>query len=358
MFPTISDLLQYLTGWRLLLPFQTFGTMMALAFAAAYWAYRQELKRKEDLGLIKAVVKTAGSTGWPVLAGYAIAAGVLAAKMIPAILHYRSFAAHPGRILFSRVGHWPVGILAALLVAGVLYRTKSKKAATAAEKVVVHPYQLMPSLLWWCGLAGFAGAVFFHRLENTAEEGFTYYGGLLCGIVVALYIAYRHRIPLVHMLDMGSPAMMLAYGIGRLGCHLSGDGDWGIVNTAPIPNWLSFLPSVCWAYKYPLSGQPVFPTSLYEGIACLLLFLLLWQLRQRIITPGKLFAVYCLLNGTERLLIEQIRINPVYTAGSIRFTQAELIGSLFIVTGIIFLLATTLQRNGRMNTVHAPAAVS
>ncbi|WP_207513726.1 prolipoprotein diacylglyceryl transferase [Longitalea luteola] len=356
MFPTISDLLQYLTGWRLPLPFQTFGTMMALAFAGAYWAYGVELKRKEAAGQIKAIEKIAGSTGWPALAGYALLAGIVSAKLIPAIMHYRSFAAHPDRILFSRVGHWPVGLLTALLAAGLLYRTKRKKAAVV-EKIMVHPYQLMPSLLWWCGLAGFAGAVVFHRLENATGEGFTYYGGLLCGIGVALYIAYRHKIPLVHMLDMGSPAMMLAYGIGRLGCHLSGDGDWGIVNTAPMPNWLSFLPSGCWAYQYPLSGQPVFPTSLYEGIACLLLFLLLWQLRHRFITPGKLFAVYCLLNGTERLLIEQIRVNPVYRAGFIRFTQAELIGSLFIVTGIIFLLATALKRNGRMNTVHAPAAV-
>jgi phosphatidylglycerol:prolipoprotein diacylglycerol transferase len=215
-------------------------------------------------------------------------------------------------------------------------------------------------MLWWCGIAGLLGAVLFHKLEHLPElaagpwqnwleiDGFTYYGGLLPGIAVALLIARRHRIPIIHMLDMGSPAMLLAYGIGRLGCHLSGDGDWGMINNLPQPAALSFLPSWTWAYHYPQNDQPVFPTSLYEGLLGILLFALLWLLRRRITPPGRLFAIYALLNGTERLLMEQIKINPVVLFG---LTQASLIALLFILTGFGFFVYT-------LKAIRSPQVVS
>jgi prolipoprotein diacylglyceryl transferase len=284
---------------------------------------------------------------------YALLAGVVVAKLLTALVHWRSFVAHPSRILFSGVGQWAVGGCAALAVGCRLgYRLYR---ARPAEPVLrqVHPYEIMPSLLWWCGVTGFLGAILFHKLEHWEElaanpwqslltiDGLTYYGGLLCGIATALVIAHRHKIPLIHMLDMGSPAMMLAYGIGRLGCHLAGDGDWGIVHTAPMPHWLSFVPSWIWAYQYPQSEAPVFPASLYEAVICLLLFALLWKLRTHITTPGRLFGLYCLLNGTERIFIEQIKTNPVYAFG---LSQATLVGLLFIITGFAAFIYTLAPR--------------
>jgi prolipoprotein diacylglyceryltransferase len=146
---------------------------------------------------------------------------------------------------------------------------------------------------------------------------------------------------------------MLAYGVGRLGCQLAGDGDWGINNVSPKPGIMSFLPDWFWSYRYPHNvnneGIPipgcignhcnelaigVFPTPLYESIACILLFFVLWSMRKKIKVPGVLFSVYLLLNGIERFFIELIRVNSKSSFGGIEYSQAQLISSLLIVIGI------------------------
>lgn len=146
---------------------------------------------------------------------------------------------------------------------------------------------------------------------------------------------------------------MLAYGTGRLGCQLAGDGDWGIINTAPKPGWMSFLPDWFWSFRYPhnvinegvaipdCTGHhcsellhPVFPTPLYESIACIALFFVLWSMRKKWNIPGIMFSAYLLFNGIERFLIESIRVNSKYHLAGIAFTQAQLISVLLVITGI------------------------
>ena len=154
------------------------------------------------------------------------------------------------------------------------------------------------------------------------------------------------------MLDVGGPGMMLAYGVGRIGCHLSGDGDWGIDNLNPKPfNW---LPDWLWAYTYPnnVAGEgnpiagcvgrfcnelpnPVYPTPIYEVIAALLIFAFLWKIRTKIKIPGMMFGLYLMFAGLERFLVELIRVNSKYTVGGISFTQAELISLLLFVAGVL-----------------------
>jgi prolipoprotein diacylglyceryltransferase len=162
---------------------------------------------------------------------------------------------------------------------------------------------------------------------------------------------------MLHVVDASAPALMLAYGIGRIGCHLSGDGDWGIVNVNPKPNALSFLPDWMWSFTYPhnvinegvkianCAGQhcavlpePVYPTPLYEAIACILLFCFLWIIRKKITVPGVFFSIYLLLNGIERFLIEQIRVNTLYHIGGYGITQAQIISSVLILLGITGIL--------------------
>ena len=146
---------------------------------------------------------------------------------------------------------------------------------------------------------------------------------------------------------------MLAYGLGRIGCQVSGDGDWGIVNTSPKP--FSWLPDWMWTYTYPhnvneagvkMAGcteakycyelpQGVYPTPLYEIVICLGLFALLWILRKKLKTPGTLFALYLMLNGLERFLIEKIRVNTRLNIFGFQPTQAEVISTLLFLSGLV-----------------------
>jgi phosphatidylglycerol:prolipoprotein diacylglycerol transferase len=124
-------------------------------------------------------------------------------------------------------------------------------------------------------------------------SGLTFYGGLICGGAAVLYIANKHDIKPFNMLDIGAPGMMIGYGLGRIGCQMSGDGDWGIPNTAPKPGWLSWAPDWMWSFKFPhnvdMSDRdnhipncvgkfcyelklPAYPTSFYESVICMLLF--------------------------------------------------------------------------------------
>jgi phosphatidylglycerol:prolipoprotein diacylglycerol transferase len=168
------------------------------------------------------------------------------------------------------------------------------------------------------------------------------------------------------MLDVGGPGMMLAYSVGRIGCHLSGDGDWGIVNLHPKP--FSWLPDWSWAYTYPnnvaMSGvpipgcagrfcsilpEPVYPTPLYEVIVCFILFLILWRIRKHINYPGMMFGIYLMMNGLERFFIELIRVNTKYHVAGIAFTQAELISSILFICGLLLVMLSIRNKEKLRN---------
>jgi prolipoprotein diacylglyceryltransferase len=185
-------------------------------------------------------------------------------------------------------------------------------------------------------------------------SGLTFYGGLIVAAVAVLFYTHKQKIPSIHMIDAAAPGLMLSYGIGRIGCHLSGDGDWGIVSTNTKPNWLEFLPDWVWSFKYPhnvlnegipIPGcdgrfcnelpQGVFPTPFYEVIMAIGIFFLLWGIRKKITTAGVLFCIYLIFNGTERFLIEKIRVNSTYKIGQLAITQAEIISSCMILIGFV-----------------------
>jgi prolipoprotein diacylglyceryltransferase len=159
---------------------------------------------------------------------------------------------------------------------------------------------------------------------------------------------------------------MLAYGVGRIGCQISGDGDWGIPNAHPKPNWLSWLPDWMWSYQFPnnvngvYGARPagytgkwitpddpwpifdgygtyldpgVFPTAFYETTMSFLLFAVLWKFRRSLRFPGQLFALYCIFNGIERFFIEKIRVNVELDFLGLTMTQAEFISIATFVAG-------------------------
>ena len=222
-------------------------------------------------------------------------------------------------------------------------------------------------------VSGIIGAKIFHNLENIdifladpvgqllSFSGLTFYGGLIAGAISVIWYTKKYNINTKHLIDSYAPALILAYGIGRIGCQMSGDGDWGINNLEPKPHWMSCLPDWMWSYTFPhnvinagvpiegCSGKfcmelanPVWPTAFYEVVMSLAIFGLLWAMRKHIKVPGALFFIYLVFNGVERFFIEKIRINTEYNIlGGI--TQAEIISFCLVLTGIIG--ATYLYKN-------------
>ena len=210
-------------------------------------------------------------------------------------------------------------------------------------------------------LAGIVGARVFDIFDNLDQfvadpvsmiftrAGFSIYGGLCFGIAAGVIFAKRHSIPVIPMLDATAPAMMLGYGIGRIGCQIAGDGDWGIAaNLLSKPSW---LPDWSWAQTYVgniagvvIAAPGVYPTPIYETVMALGIFSILWRLRLHENRAGYLFSIYLLLAGFERLLIEKIRINTRYEVFGAHVTQAEAISILLVIGGLVGVLATLRKR--------------
>ena len=370
MYPTISHFIQDIFGIYIPLPIQTFGFFVAVAFLLASWTLSLELKRKEEKGILQVFVqdKIVGlkATPWQLLSA-AIVGFLIGFKLIEAVFHYSHFVANPQEFILSSRGHFLGGVLGSIVSSYTKYRDFAKQALpepkTIQEKT--HPYEIVGNITMLAAAAGLLGAKIFHNLENMdafladpigqllSFSGLTFYGGLICGATVVIWYGKKHNIHYTHIADATAPGLMLAYGVGRMGCHFSGDGDWGINNLAPKPEWMSFLPDWMWAYDYPnnvinagipIEGCvgnfcnhlpfPVFPTAFYEVVMGLTLFAFLWSIRKRITIPGMLFGVYLIVNGLERFFIEKIRINTTYNIFGNEITQAEIISSLLIITGL------------------------
>lgn len=203
---------------------------------------------------------------------------------------------------------------------------------------------------------GIIGSKLFHLFENWeaflqdpigmafSPGGLTFYGGLILATLAIWIYARRKKIPFLVIADATSPSLILAYGIGRIGCHLAGDGDYGIPTSLPWGTDYSHgtvPPSVMFrgteiAKHYPNGivpdNTPLHPTPIYEFLAAVIIFYILWRLRKKGWADGKLFMAYLVFAGIERFLVEIIRLNPRLLFG---LTEAQLISVVMIVAGTV-----------------------
>jgi len=215
--------------------------------------------------------------------------------------------------------------------------------------------------------AGLAGSKLYHLLETPSEffsnpiglffssYGFAWFGGFLGGLAVLLWLARHHRVPILAFLDACSPAAALGYAIGRLGCLLSGDGDYGIATNLPwgmafppleagcrVPHFVCLIHGSLEASYGTTVGLAthaivrVHPTPIYEFIVGTLIAWFLWRRgaeRLRDKAPGgAVLAEYLVLTGLARFLVEFIRINPRSAFGVL--TNAQVVSLLSIVAGV------------------------
>jgi phosphatidylglycerol---prolipoprotein diacylglyceryl transferase len=235
-----------------------------------------------------------------------------------------------------------------------------------------YPHDRVGDITMVAAISGLLGAKIFAILESAENveaffkdpihtlfsgSGLAMYGGLIGGFIgVYWFVKSKLKMNPIYMMDAVAPGLIFAYAVGRIGCQMAGDGDWGIVASAQ-PTWW-FLPNWMWAYDFPRnviqsSGQaneaiagltaqynthlvpPVYPTPFYETIMATLIGIFLWSIRKRLKIHGMLFMIYLVLNGIERFSIEKIRVNDKLHAFGLTFTQAELIAVLLIIIGTV-----------------------
>jgi phosphatidylglycerol:prolipoprotein diacylglycerol transferase len=211
-------------------------------------------------------------------------------------------------------------------------------------------------LLFASLIGGLVGARLYFVAQNYDEvkgdvlgslfsgAGLVWYGGLMGGVIAVLLWAWWRDFLRLQLLDLAAPALALGYAIGRIGCQVSGDGDYGKASDLP------------WAMGYPDGAVPtapgvtVQPTPMYETLSMGLLAFFLWRLRDAF-RPGALFGIYLVGAGLERFLVEFARRNEEVLGP---FTAAQIESFTLIVAGLVWLLVL-LRRHG---TLRAEGAVS
>jgi phosphatidylglycerol---prolipoprotein diacylglyceryl transferase len=401
MYPTLYHACHDVLGLDLqvLKLINTFGFLVALAFFAGARCLSAELARKHRAGQM---VSTWGqlkeqrptSLGDVLLSGLAVFAVTFKFFGVALGKYALVGGVDAQHYLLSLKGHLWAGLACSWAWTGMRLRAGGAEdpADPKPQLIELLPQNHTAGITMAAAAGGLLGAKLFSFLERPRSiiaflerpsidalfSGLTIYGGLIVGGLFVLVYSRRNKLSFAHIADASAPGLMLAYGVGRIGCHLAGDGDWGIPNTHAVPAFLGWLPSWTWSFDYPnnvigsgvamLDGgyagygmhllPPVWPTPLYEAATAGLLFLVLWNVRRRIAQPWMLFSIYLMLNGFERFWIEKIRVNATYDLWGWSVTQAELIALLMFLGGASLCRYAQLRRRAIFGPTLPPKGAS
>lgn len=237
--------------------------------------------------------------------------------------------------------------LAALVAAWVVHAELKRRGLNS---------ELASSFVFAAAIGGLVGARVLFILEDWSNflaapmnyiftgAGFTWYGGFLGGALAVSWVAKKNKILWLVAADIGAPALAIAYGVGRLGCHFAGDGDWGSVTdvawgvayTDAIIGWVDPNTGI----SYP-PGARVHPTPIYEFIESVIVFGILWSLRTKNYAPGTMTWLYLILSGCARFLVEFWRINPPLAFG---LSEAQLFSLALMAIGLILLTVRPVKQ--------------
>lgn len=202
---------------------------------------------------------------------------------------------------------------------------------------------LASTFVLWAAVGGLIGARLLFLVQEWQAflndpwsllftgAGFVWYGGLIGGVVGVTLCIYRYGFSWSEMMDAVAPSITLGHAIGRIGCHLAGDGDWGPPTTLP---WGVAYPHAIVGWDFP-PGVRVHPTPLYETTAYLLVFAFLWSRRLKSPEPGTQFGWYLVLASTARFFLEFVRVNPPWL---FNLSQAQLLSIVLVAAGAFLLL--------------------
>ena len=236
--------------WSALKILNTFGLMVALAFVVAALVLSSELKRKEKLGLLlprEEVIIVGKPASLSELLINAFIGFLFGFKLL-GLLFNKAPEINAQEYIFSKQGNILGGILFAVVLTGIKFWEKNKQKLKQPERrtVRIWPHDRVGDIIILGLVFGILGAKLFDNFENWDEfikdpigrifsqSGLTFYGGLIMAAIAICWYGYKKGIKLRYLVDAAAPALIIAYAIGRIGCQVAGDGDWGIYNSAYI----------------------------------------------------------------------------------------------------------------------------
>jgi prolipoprotein diacylglyceryl transferase len=371
---------------------QTYGFFLALTFIACGLALRADLIRREKLGILQGIEEpkeVGGKMSFTDLFSNLTLGFILGFKGVYAFLNPGLFTGAQAKdhLLSMQHGYWWAGVFLAVFFVFLKYRDQQKEAAQYPNKQTIQqlvmPHQRVGDIVIIAAISGILGAKLLYMTEVEysswsamiedffSGSGLAVYGGFILAFLVVSWYIRSKNIPFRQLIDACAPAMILGTGTGRLGCHFSGDGDWGDPN--PFEKPFTWLPDWLWAYSYPNNVMnentllencyypkefgnychylvdPVFPTPIYELIICLIIFAILWTIRHRVKFHGIVFSVYLIFTGLERFLLEMIRVNDDYNVGGLSLSQAQYIAIVLMCVGLI-LTGIFVQKQRKMSS--------